>query len=128
MFKIAIGEFGEILRCQEIVFGAANVAENRARVILLIVKPELPEDVSDKRRLLAGVENSEVSIKSCADCAEFLDILAENAGTCGVECRYPQISADAFCHEFVKPFLHLVRRFVGKGDGEDAEWGDTPGL
>ena len=89
VLKVAVGEFGEIRRGSEIVFGAADVAENRARVVLFIVESELPEDVPNKGGLLAGVKNSEVPVQSRADFAEFLDIAAEDAGAGGVERRYP---------------------------------------
>ena len=89
VLKVTVGEFGERFGCQEIVFGAADVAENRARVVLFIVEAELPEDVPNKGGLLAGVKNSEVPVQSRADFAEFLDVAAENAGAGGVERCYP---------------------------------------
>ena len=89
VLKVAVGYLGERFGCQEIVFGTADVAENRARVVLFIAEAELPEDVPNKGGLLAGVKNSEVPVQSRADFAEFLDVAAENAGAGGVERRYP---------------------------------------
>ena len=108
---------GNLVRRQTLVFPAIDHSGQQARRPALVVNSLGADQLFQKPDLVVGIENGEVGFQPHEFCVATQYLDADR-----VECTKPWHALNLFANIATYPLLHLARRLVGKGDGEDLRW------
>ena len=116
--------FAQHLGSSRVIFGEADLAEDVARLEIVVIDVERGDGQLDGGELVVVVEDGEIGRKAGGS-----SFAAEQARAERVECRKPgALGRDSGAHEQIgDAILHLFGGFVGESDGEDGFGGNAFG-
>ncbi len=120
---------GKLVRGPVLILGVGDNGQHRAWLELLVVQPQVLQDVFDDPLAVIGVVDRKIAIKPSA---QLLHVPAQDADAGGVEGGGPDVPGGCAAHP-LQPLLELTGGLVGKGDGDHRPGGrrlhgaQTPG-
>ena len=119
LLAAAVGEARRLagrhhVRRQAAVLPVVDEASQYTRGPPLLVDALGVEQLLDQPDLVGDVEDGEVALQP-----DQLGVAAQDLDADGVEGAEPRHALDHLADVFADPLLHLARRLVGEGDGED---------
>ena len=118
LLEVVAGVLGRVLGVAQLVLLVRDPVQHRAGLVAPRVEVEVVADQGHQTLLVGGVVDREVGLEALAPDVQCGDLLAQDAHAGGVEGRDPH-DPGALADQLLHPLLHLGRRLVGEGDGED---------
>ena len=99
---------------QQVVLSHRYTVGHTGRLVNLVVKLHLLDNVLDKRTRISLIINREIAVK-----ADDVGFCPQNTCKDGVECAHLQTLSPLLPHKAAYAFLHLTGSLVGKGQRQD---------
>ena len=112
---------GHVGRALQVVLRAGDGGADGAGREEALAHALLLHRLAEERPLIALVVDHERAVD-----ADKRPVAAQQAGAEGVEGPHGQVLELRLAKQALKPLLHLARRLVGEGDGQDRPRGDRP--
>ena len=114
-----------LLRIDHVVLRPGDPSKRDAGLQLLVVDAEPLERLLDDGLLIGLVVDGKALREALAADAQGFDVATQYAHAKAVERRERRLRERGVAENLFDTLLHLLRGFVGEGDGEDVVWADS---